>query len=130
MSDLLVSRSLDTDLSPEALLREVLELDWLGDDVDVDLRPGGLGSLVDDDGVARRLAVEHLDDAGVTFQWWPESGGPVSEVRLIVTPDGEGARLTVTEVARAGHLDASAKGRRWEARLQALADRCAALARV
>jgi hypothetical protein len=130
MSDLIVRRTLETALSPQALVREVLALDWLGDDVVVDLRPGGLGSLVDDEGVVRRLEIEHVDATEVTFRWWPESGGPVSAVRLAVTGNGDGARLTVTEVVPARHLDATAKARRWERRLQALADRCAALAPV
>jgi Activator of Hsp90 ATPase homolog 1-like protein len=130
MNELVVRRTLHTDLCPAALMREVLELDWLGDEVEVDLRPGGRGSLVDDDGVARRLVIDEVDEQEICFRWWPEQAGPVSHVRLTVTPEGEGARLTVTEVAPAAHLDASAKGRRWEARLEALADRCGALLRV
>jgi hypothetical protein len=124
-----VRRTLRTHLPLDALRREVLDLGWLGNDVRVDLRPGGLGSLVDDDGIARQIVIDELHEHGLSFRWWP-ADGPVSDVVLTITTDGDGSRLTVTEAPRDRHLDASAKGRHWDLRLQALADRCGQLVGV
>jgi hypothetical protein len=129
MNDVAVHRTLTTDLSTEALWREVLALDWLGDDVRVDLRPGGTGSLIDEEGARRRLVIDELDGTRIRFHWWTERDA-ASEVELTVSPAGDGAVLTVSELPLAAPIEASAKGRRWEARLQALADRCADLLRV
>jgi hypothetical protein len=129
-SRLVVRRSLHTDLPPDALWREVLALDWLGEDVHVQLHAGGSGSLVDDDGSVRRLVIDEIAESRIRLHWWPAHGGPPSDVQVTVVGEGEGARLDVTEVVGGSRLDASAKSRRWDARLQALAERCASLLSV
>ncbi|MEZ5262686.1 MAG: SRPBCC domain-containing protein [Acidimicrobiales bacterium] len=46
---------------------------WLGDELEVDLRPGGQGRLVDD-GEVRRLVVEEVTPGErLSFTWWPET---------------------------------------------------------
>jgi hypothetical protein len=127
MSDAAVHRTLTTDLPPDELWREVLRLDWLGDDVRIDLRPGGTGELVDDEGARRHLVIDHLAGTELRFRWWTDRDGGTSDVVLAVHPEGEGAVLTVTETLVGAPVEVPAKGRRWECRLQALADRCASL---
>jgi hypothetical protein len=127
-----VRRTLHSALEPDALWREVLAFAWLGDDVDVDLRPGGSGSLVDDDGSVRWLVIDEIGSSHVRLRWRTARDGP-SRVDLVVVRDGDGARLEVTEVtenAGGARFDAAAKGRRWEGRLQALAERVATLLAV
>jgi hypothetical protein len=127
-----VRRTLHSSLGPDALWREVLAFAWLGDDVDVDLRPGGSGSLLDDDGSVRWLVIDEIGSSHLRLRWRTARDGP-SRVDLVVVRDGDGARLEVTEVtdvAGGTRFDAAAKGRRWEARLQALAERVATLLAV
>lgn len=127
-----VRRTLHSALAPDALWREVLAFTWLGDDVDVDLRPGGSGSLLDDDGSVRWLVIDEIGSSHLRLRWRTARDGP-SRVDLVVVRDGDGARLEVTEVtenAGAARFEAAAKGRRWEGRLQALAERVATLLAV
>jgi uncharacterized protein YndB with AHSA1/START domain len=112
-----VTRQLDLDISPDALWdaitdRSALEA-WLGDEVDVDLRPGGTGVVVDD-GITRRLRVETVERGqGWSFRWQvddePES---VVTFAIATTADG-GSRLTITETLSA-EASARSGGFRWE----------------
>jgi len=75
---------------------------WLGDQVEVEVRPGGPGRVVDDDGVARELCVQEVDPGRrLSWLWWPEDGGPVSSVEITIDPvepgTGAGTRVTVIE---------------------------------
>jgi hypothetical protein len=124
-----VRRTLHTQLTPDALWREVLTLDWLGDDVSIDLRPGGTGSMVDDDGSVRRVVVDEVGSCHLRLRWRTEHDGP-SQVQLVVVSEGDGARLEVIEVAGRPRFEAEAKGRRWDARLQSLAERVVTLLAV
>ena len=114
-----VTRQIELEISPDALWsaitdRETLEA-WLGERVDVDLRPGGTGVIVDD-GVTREVIVRSVDEGrGWSFEWRVD-GAPVSVVSFEISSDDEGASvLTITETldtdarARAG-----ASGFRWE----------------
>ncbi|MGD9755679.1 MAG: SRPBCC domain-containing protein [Acidimicrobiia bacterium] len=94
---------------------------WLGDELEVDLRPGGQGRLVDD-GEVRRLVVEEVTPGErLSFTWWPETpdgAGPPTTVELVVEPAPAGSRLIVRERAPLST--------RWSMHLHALALHCAA----
>src|SRR5680860_1119014 len=73
-------------------------LDWLGRRVDVDLRPRGVGVVVDDRG--ERLAVEVLEfEVGlVRWRWQAEDGtGQASEVAARLEQATDGTRIIVEE---------------------------------
>ena len=92
---------------------------WLGQDVVLDLRPGGHGRVVDDGGSARELVVREVEpDHRVAFAWWPEDDErAVSEVVFAVETTGTGSRLLVTETASAM---ATASATSWDIRLISL----------
>ena len=109
--DPVVERNVDLDASPAEVWRALTEPDelatWFGPDVELDLRPGGGGRFVDDDGQARRAVVDEVHHGErLVLRWWPEGDDPAagaSVVTFVVSPTGSGTRLVVTErlVARA-----------------------------
>jgi uncharacterized protein YndB with AHSA1/START domain len=110
-----VTRHVELDISPEALWsaitdRETLEA-WLGERVDVDLRPGGTGVIVDD-GVTREVVVHSVDEGrGWSFEWRVDEA-PVSVVSFEISRNDEGASvLTITETLTAS---AEAGSFRWD----------------
>jgi uncharacterized protein YndB with AHSA1/START domain len=125
-----ITREIDLDTSVDDLWTRVSDPEqlatWLGDSVDLDLRPGGTGVVVDD-GVVRHVLVEEISASQrLSFTWW-EPGDPSSASRVVFAvgsnADG-GSRLTITEtlhdpaprvVARA-----AAKKMRWEVRALSL----------
>jgi uncharacterized protein YndB with AHSA1/START domain len=98
---------------------------WLGEDVHLDLRVGGSGRLVDDDGAARDVRVtELIDGQRLAFTWWPAGDdGASSDVVFTVEETDTGSRLVVTETA------ANALGS-WETRVVSLWLSVCSLARV
>lgn len=77
---------------PDALGR------WLGTEVAVDLRPGGVGHVVDPDGTVRQVLVTDVDEANrVAWHWW-EDGGPLTSVEITLTPTPSGTRVDVQEI--------------------------------
>lgn len=76
---------------------------WFGALVDLDVRPGGTGRFVTDDGEVRDAVVVAVDaPRHVTFQWWPVSGvrlgGPsTTRVSFDLEAVESGTRLTVVE---------------------------------
>jgi uncharacterized protein YndB with AHSA1/START domain len=77
---------------------------WFGALVDLDVRPGGTGRFVSDDGEVRDAVVVAVDaPRHVTFQWWPvtdggRSVGPsTTRVSFDLEPIEDGTRLTVVE---------------------------------
>ncbi len=98
--------------------------EWFGADVELDTRPGGEGTFVDDNGGVRRAVVEAVEpERRLRFVWWPQDGGSApTSVELELAEVEEGTRLVVVEapVATAAWPTAFA-------RLQA---RCSALARA
>ena len=84
---------------------------WLADDVDLDAQPGGVGRLAIDDEVWS-VRVEEVDTARrLQLTWWPEEGGPASEVTFSVEEAEHGTRLRVSErIAASGGV--GLKGRR------------------
>lgn len=76
---------------------------WFGALVDLDVRPGGTGRFVTDDGEVRDAVVVAVDEPRhVTFQWWPVAGaspgGPTTtRVSFDLEAVEEETRLTVVE---------------------------------
>ena len=96
---------------------------WLGDELELEVRPGGSGRIVDD-GEVRRVVVEDLvDGERLSFTWWTEHvdqrrpgatvAGPPTRVEFVVLPTDTGSRLSVRETAplsRRGALHLCAPG--------------------
>jgi hypothetical protein len=72
---------------------------WLGEDVAVEVEPGAHGSVVDDDGIERTVAIEEVTEGErVGFVWWPtEQPDERSRVDLVVVPRPGGSGLEITE---------------------------------
>lgn len=103
---------------------------WLGEDVHLDLRVGGTGRLVDDEGGARHVRVTELT-AGerLAFTWWPAGhDGTPSDVVFTVEETDTGSRLVITETAD-GTVDGALDGS-WETRVVSLWLSVCSLARV
>ena len=101
-----MERQIELEASPEEVWQLVCEPEsWLADAGSVDLRPGGSGRLVDD-GVARRVEVETVDEgARVVFRWWDEDHGEdgASRVEITVRPSTGPTALAIREtLLRAG----------------------------
>jgi len=135
-----VERSVDLDVDPDTLWRAITDerelATWFARQAALDVRPGGRGRFVDDDGIARRAVVEELDPGRrLVLRWWPEGEGPAeaSVVTLVVSPRAGGARLQVTEqLAASARSDfgalAEASRTAWMWRLDLLLLRVAATA--
>jgi uncharacterized protein YndB with AHSA1/START domain len=74
---------------------------WLGDQVEIDLQPGGSGHLVDDDGTVRQVLVTAVE-AGrrLAWHWWADTG-ELSSVEITLVPVEAGTRVDVVEVLAA-----------------------------
>ena len=71
---------------------------WLGREVDLDLRPGGTGVVVDPDGSSRDVLVTDVDEPRrIAWHWWHERGH-LSSVEITVVPTSTGTRVRVVEV--------------------------------
>jgi len=114
-----VTRHVELDISADALWsaitdRETLEA-WLGERVDVDLRPGGSGVIVDD-GIAREVIVHSVEEGrGWSFEWRVDEA-PLSVVSFEISSTERGASvLTITETLTAdAEARADTGGFRWE----------------
>jgi uncharacterized protein YndB with AHSA1/START domain len=98
-----ITRSVELAASVDDVWRAVTEPellgDWLGSVVELDIRPGGEGVIVESDGEVRRARIEEVEPARrLALRWWPEDGsGPESTVELELEETVEGTRLVVTE---------------------------------
>ena len=89
-------RTVDLDVEPEEVWERIVDGDlseeWLG--VSVEPRPGGAVSVP---GRATIGTVEEVEP-GRSITWsWREPDADPSQVTILVEPDGDGTRLTVTE---------------------------------
>lgn len=72
---------------------------WLGERVELDVRPGGCGHVIDDDGVRREVLVTAVEPGRrLAWHWWAD-GGELSSVEITLVPVGAGTRVEVVEVA-------------------------------
>jgi uncharacterized protein YndB with AHSA1/START domain len=103
MEETRITRSVELDASTEDVWRALTEPallgEWLDSDVELDVRPGGEGVIVEADGAVRRARVDEVQPARrLALQWWPEDGsGPSSTVELDLEPTPAGTRVVVTE---------------------------------
>ena len=122
MDETRITRSVELDASVDdvwrALTEPALLADWL-DVVELDVRPGGDGLIVEPDGAVRRARVDDVQTGRrLALCWWPEDGsGPASTVELDLEETPTGARVVVTETVASTSASASARAEfRWGAR--------------
>jgi len=97
-----VKREVELESEPEEAWRAIGDesglSEWLGDQVEVELVPGG-EIAVTEDGDRRSGFVESVDEGRSLTFWWAEDGEETSRVELEVLPrtDGAGCVVRVTE---------------------------------
>jgi uncharacterized protein YndB with AHSA1/START domain len=103
-----VEREIELVASPEevwAALADPGRLgNWLGAEVEVDLRPGGAGTFRLEDGETRRARVVDVDvGRRISFAWWPIAPvvGRPTLVTITIEPGGPGSRVRVREAPSA-----------------------------
>ena len=124
-----ITRQIDLDTPADELWALVSDPDqmatWLGDAVDVDVRPGGAGTVVDD-GIVKHVVVEEVRESReLTFTWWEhDDRSTASRVVFTVDTHESGSRLTISETLHAQAPRFSARAStatmRWEVRALAL----------
>ncbi len=122
MDETRITRSVELDASVDDVWRAMTEpallADWL-DVVELDVRPGGGGLIVEPDGAVRRARVDDVQPARrLALCWWPEDGsGPASTVELDLEETPTGTRIVVTETVASGSASAAAQAEvRWGVR--------------
>ena len=81
---------------------------WLGSSVELELRPGGRGRIVDDDGTVRDLVVTDVRDGEqIAWHWWSDTG-ELSSVELRLDEHDGHTRLRIVETTLIGPNAASA----------------------
>ena len=119
MDDLTITRDIDLDLTEEQLWELVGDggawSQWLTDESDVVVAPGGEGDVVDD-GERRHVRVDDVvPGRRVNYRWWPASEPDVvSTVELVIVPRPGGSTLRVRETIQASSAASAAV--RWEVR--------------
>lgn len=96
-------QSVELDVSIEAAWNAISDpgelATWLGSSVDLDVRPGGHGRIVDDDGTIREVLVTDVRPGEqIAWHWWSD-GGELSSVELRLDEHGGRARLHIVETA-------------------------------
>lgn len=99
-----MTREVELDCEPERAWRAITEEtelgEWLGGEVDADLRPGGEITVTTEDGGTREGFFETIDvGREVSFWWSDEREGESSRVELELLPavEGDGCVVRVTE---------------------------------
>jgi uncharacterized protein YndB with AHSA1/START domain len=100
-----VERQVELDAAPDEVWSAVTAperlSEWLGADVELDVRPGGTGTLVDPDGRRHPVLVEEVvPGRRLGLWWWPDDDGdgPASAVTFELEPVEAGrTRLRVIE---------------------------------
>lgn len=96
----------------DALTRPERLAEWFANDVELDVRPGGIGTFRWDDGSLRHAVVEDVEDERRLAFRWSDEDGSESRVELVLDDLPDGTRLTVTETATAG-IEANALTGEW-----------------
>jgi Activator of Hsp90 ATPase homolog 1-like protein len=117
-----ITRTVETDLDADELWGMVADGDawarWMVDESDVEVRPGSAGTVVDD-GEARGVRIDRLDDHQLAFTWWPQRRPELaSAVELVVLPAASGSRLHITETFLSASAVAAPAA--WDVRLMLL----------
>lgn len=90
---------------------------WFGGAVDLDIRPGAAGTIVDDRGVRYDVLVTDVEEGRrVAWHWWDERG-ELSSVEITMEPIGDLTRVRVVErLVRpdAAPVATASCARRWE----------------
>ena len=122
MDETRITRSVELDAPAGDVWRALTEpemlADWL-DVVELDVRPGGEGLIVEPDGAIRRARVDEVQAARrLALCWWPEDGsGPASTVELELETTPTGTRVVVTETMAPASPAATARADdRWGVR--------------
>jgi uncharacterized protein YndB with AHSA1/START domain len=102
-----VHRTVDLAAPPDAVWDAIVAGAWLGDDVELDARPGGAVKVDAKVGV-----VEHADPGRSLSFWWTDADGdePASRVDLELLRIGDITRLWVREVRLDLDLRSMARG--------------------
>ena len=100
-----VERSVELDAGPDDVWPVLTESDqlegWLGEQVEIDMQPGGCGHVIDDDGVAREVLVTAVEPGQrLAWHWWAD-GGELSSVEITLVPIPGGTRVDVVEIGAA-----------------------------
>ena len=112
-----ITRTIELDATTDVVWRALTEPallgDWLGSVVELDVRPGGEGVVVESDGQVLRARVDAVDPGRrLALRWRPDDGeGPESTVELEVEESDGGTRLVVTETVVAEASVARAESR-------------------
>ena len=121
-----MTREVELDCDPEraweALTEESELSEWLGGEVEADLKPGGEITVRDEDGSERSGFFESVEPGREVSFWWSEDGEESSRVELELLPtfDGEGCVVRVTEITAAGRArDRTGRDRRGRIRATA-----------
>jgi uncharacterized protein YndB with AHSA1/START domain len=95
-----VERSVEVPAPAQDVWEQVVGGDWLGDEAQIDPRPGGDGFVLDR-GEVRHVVVEQVDaPQRLVYRWWPltpDGVGTASRVVIDVQPGQEHTRVVVTE---------------------------------
>jgi uncharacterized protein YndB with AHSA1/START domain len=89
---------------------------WFGGEVDLDVRPGGVGTIVDDAGVRYDVLVTAVEEGRrVAWHWWNDRG-ELSSVEISLAPTDGLTRIRIVErlVGPVAPVVTSACARRWE----------------
>ena len=125
-----IEQTIDLDVPIDDVWEAVTEpgalADWLGADVELDVRVAGTGRVIDDDGTVRQVLVTDVEPGHrLAWHWWSDDD-ELSSVELTLEPLVDATRVRVVEVllpAPGGSLRASASAAscRWSAAFRALA---------
>jgi uncharacterized protein YndB with AHSA1/START domain len=98
-----VTRSVELDAPPadvwDALTEETLLREWLADEVELEVEPGGEIVCRYADGEERRGEVELVEEAERLAWSWRREGAEPSRVELVLDAVAAGTRLTIFETA-------------------------------
>jgi uncharacterized protein YndB with AHSA1/START domain len=103
-----VEREVELEAPPEDVWEELTDAErlgaWLGAGVDLEVEPGGTGTVSFPGGETRRARVVDVEEGRrVSFLWWrvaPEVGPP-THVTITIERLGAGSRLRVREAPSA-----------------------------
>jgi uncharacterized protein YndB with AHSA1/START domain len=102
MTDLCVTRTARFDAPREEVWEAITDPDalscWLADDVDLDVRPGGVGRVTLPGGGTRSVLVTEVEDERrLSLLWWDTSTDALSSVEMTLADGDDGTELVVVE---------------------------------